>query len=571
MLKNKRVYLIIITFCILSFNCFCAVRGGQDLIPAGHWVYDSFRKLQLEQKNIAFTDFAPISIQEFKYYFNEIDYDKLSDSGKKEYDRIVEYLGEKNWSLDAGAFSIGIEPSLNPEFYFTSDCTKDKNDCIPWVYDYTKRKALLDIPIKAAINDSITLYMGLQAKQSRYALEKPSTFFNDVFSQENFDLALTHDTYLSAGYTWGNGVGINMRLAIMPQSYGQSLMPSAVLSEYLTDTTNFDFRIYAPFFTYDFNVTQFTRESYLYTHRAEVRLFGVAELSLIEGVFAYNTFDMRLMNPFAIFHGLGLFEMYEKELRINSLFAFKANFIPMENMRIYALYVQNEHQMQCELDKNPGADKVPEGFGIQTGVEYNVPLKTGYLHFGTEAYYAAPFLFIKDNPMLSFARVYSESLNNLDAKYYEWMGNPLGPDSIGLAFTAGYEEPGKWGVALNYNFAAKGENAGDYALRKSDWNYYTNKAEGSWVYDENADMRSVVGLSGVIEYNNIITVCAFWNPTRWLSFTVQPSYIFVNNYNHQDGYNRQGFQIALSSRIFLTKLYSNDLNSIDLLQRKNNK
>ena len=560
----KKCLTVIFISGVIALEIHAVPRGGQDLIPAGHWVYESFRKIELEAKNITFADFAPVSIQEFRNYLNEIDYDKLSSAGKKEYDRILEYLGEKNWSLNTGIFSIGVEPSLNPEFYFTSDITRNKNDIIPWVYDYTKRQPLLDLPLKLNLSDYVTLYMGLQAKQSRYALEEPVTFFNDVFSQERFDLALTHDTYFNAGYLWDNGVGINFRLAIMSQSYGQSLMPSAILSEYLTDTTNVNLRIYSPLCSYDFNVTQFTRESYLYTHRAEIRFFKMLEFSLIEGVFAYNTFDLRLMNPFAIFHGLGLFEMYEDEVKINSLFAVKANFIPVENMRIYALYVQNEHQMQCELDKNEGAEKIPEGFGIQTGVEYNVPLKKGYLHFGTEAYYASPFLFIKDSPMLSFARVYTESLNNLDTTYYEWMGNPNGPDTLSLAFRAGYEEPGRWALDFIYNFTAKGENAGYNKLRESKWNYYTNKNTGSWIYGGD-DMRSRIAPSGIVEYNNVITLRGSWCPSRWLTLTVQPSYIFVNNFNHIEGNDRQGFQFALSTKIALTKIPEKDLVPLDIL------
>ena len=40
-----------------------------------------------------------------------------------------------------------------------------------------------------------------------------------------------------------------------------------------------------------------------------------------------------------------------------------------------------------------------------------------------------------------------------------------------------------------------------------------------------------------------------------LTVTAQPSYIFINNFNHEAGNNRQGFQFALSTRIDLTKVF----------------
>lgn len=54
---------------------------------------------------------------------------------------------------------------------------------------------------------------------------------------------------------------------------------------------------------------------------------------------------------------------------------------------------------------------------------------------------------------------------------------------------------------------------------------------------------------------NAITIKGSVCPVYWLTVTAQPSYIFVNNFNHEAGNNRQGFQFALSTRIDLTKVF----------------
>lgn len=564
----KKVSLYINFLFFVSINLFAVPRQSQDLILTGHWVYDSLRRLELETKNLTFSDRAPLSIQEFQSYFSEIDYEKLSAPGKKEYEKIQSYLEEKNWSLNAGIFSIGIEPASNLEFYLSSDMNKSKADAIPWLYDYTKRQPLIDFPVKLCVGDFLSLYMGVQLKQSRLASEKPSTFFNEPFALKKVDAVITHDNYLSAGYQWDNGVGINFRFGINSQTFGESMMPSVVWSEYLTDTPNINLRIYSPIFGYNFNITQFTRESYLYTHSLEMRFWKLLEVSLIEGVFAYNTFDLRFANPIAVFHGLGLFKIYgDSDVRVNSLLSVKVNFVPINNMRIYFLWTQNEHQMISEF--NNGGTNTPEGFACQFGIEYNVPLSKGYLHFGTEGYYSSPFLYIKENPMMSFAKVYTESLIDHDTHYYQWMGNPLGPDSIAAQLSCGYEEPGVWALDLIYNFIAKGQLGGNKVLRNSGWNYYTNNVEAPSVWPYGGEnMRTLKTPTGTPEFINSITIRGSLKPVKWLTVTVQPSYIFINNYDNINNNNRQGFQLALSTKIELTKITSKDLKTPDILNFK---
>ena len=47
-------------------------RSAQELIPSGHWIYDSLMAISLEARILNFADSAPLSIQELTTYLNDI-------------------------------------------------------------------------------------------------------------------------------------------------------------------------------------------------------------------------------------------------------------------------------------------------------------------------------------------------------------------------------------------------------------------------------------------------------------------------------------------------------------------
>ena len=89
-----------------AFEIPSAVRGSQELLESGHWVYDSLAKISLEQGRIDFSDSSPLSISEIRSLLMEAEYDSLSDSGKKEFDRVLSYIRERNVAFNASIFSL---------------------------------------------------------------------------------------------------------------------------------------------------------------------------------------------------------------------------------------------------------------------------------------------------------------------------------------------------------------------------------------------------------------------------------------------------------------------------------
>ncbi|MCQ2611275.1 MAG: hypothetical protein MJ169_05945 [Treponema sp.] len=541
----KKICKLISVLSLLTTSVlFAAPRGEQDFIPAGHWVYSAMHQLELESGKITFADEEPMSIQEFKLYFNEIDYNKLSSAGQKQYERILEYFKEKNWSFDAGILSLGIEPEFNAEFYSKTD--KD----IAWVYDYTKKKPVFSLPVKVTLGDYATLVGDINFGQTRWAQEQWMNFSNyQLFGLEYIDSMVIHNSYLSAGYKWDEKCGVNLRIGLGPQKYGNSLMESSILSEYLTDTMYGQFKFYSPKFNYEFNITELTTKTMLYSHRIGFKFWDRFTLSLIEGILPYDRFEFRYLAPFSHFHGYGQF-MYDKEYQ--SYFGFKFDVVPCDFLRIYGLYSQNEIQIPTESDV-----KIPNGMGIQAGVQTNFPLNNGYFYANLEGYYATPYMFVRYHPNNAFARVYDE-INTRDfGAWYEWMGNQFGPDTAAGKLKVGFELPGKWAVEGSYTFAAMGNNAGYKLFRNADWKANTfeyNAAAWPYKKDQEDKIADDVSPTGTPQFVNVLAVKGQLEVLPYLTIVAQPAYTFIFNYDNVPGEFRQGFEFSVSARFKPIKL-----------------
>lgn len=548
MRKLKFVFISLIV--VLNLNCFARQRGGQDLIIPGHWVYRAMSELEVELGRTTFADQGPVSIEELKSYMEDIDYELLSPIGKKQYERIFDYFKEKNWSLNASAFSVGIEPTFDLEGYFKS------NGNIPWVYDYTKREPFLDFPIKLGLGDIFTVYMGVAAMQNYTIRERNDNYINECFRLESFDAMLTHQNYFSAGYNWDGKVGINFRFGAGTQSLGDTLMPSIIMSEYLTDAPYGNIKVYSNFFEYNANITQVNANTFYYTHRLEVRFFKKIQFTVVEGVLPYQAFDLRFLSPLAIYHAWGLFKEYD----CSSFLGFKLNITPCKYLKIYGLYAQNEHSMGSERS---GGNYCPEGLGFQTGVKSTIPTRFGYVNLNGEFYYTTPYFLIKQNPNVSFAKVFKD-LETGDV-FYQRIGNPLGSDTMAFAVSAGFENPGKWSVDLIYNFAACGEFSKNGIFKKSNWQVngsYDPMWNTSIYRTDPSDPEKFTGTyhdtpHGVVEYQNSIYIKGKYHLYDWLEFYCQPCYTFVFNAGNVQGNFQQGFEIALGCKFYLTKLVNN--------------
>ena len=439
-MKVKRLSSVFFVVFALSSAIFSVPRRGSDLVPSGHWLYDAFSSIEMDFGRWNFFDQTPLTVMELKGMLDEIPYEKLSEAGKAQFLRVQEYFSQFDLSLDAGVFSLGIEPKVNVEAYAKT------NSNLNWLYNYHERQRLAEIPVRVTLSDYLTVYMGLGVGQRRSFMSKNDNYVNHVFEEAAFDPNITHSTYLSAGYRWNNGVGVNLNFGMGRHNFGRASLGSVIQSDYLTDLPYGSLRVYSPIFTYAFNISQLNPKETMYAHEIDFRLFRKFTFGFLEGGAAYDVFDIKFLNPFGIFHAYELNNQYDWI----SYMGVKFNYVPCKNLRLYFLIGKTEHQMFTE--QTSGAGALPEGRGLQGGLDLQFPVKGGFLKFNMEGYYASPYLWIKQSPNWSLVSAKGDDKGS----EYEWIGSPVGPDSIAGKFSAGYEKPGKWSVDLNYIFAARG-------------------------------------------------------------------------------------------------------------------
>ena len=566
----KKFFLILIS--VFSFHLSLFARGAQELIPAGHWIYDSVLAISLDSGIVNFADSAPLSIQELKAYLSEIDYDSLSEASKAEYDRIFDYFDESNFSIGYDILSIGLEPSLNLAAFGKS------SPDIDWVYDRYSRKPLLDVPATIGVGDYATLSMDLYLAQNRGMSLHNYNFSNLPLAADQIDIEFPDTGYFSTGKMLTEKTGFGFQLGSGSRSIGNTLTGSMIWSEYLTGVAYAQMEFYNPFFKYTGSVSQFNVDKYMYAHEIDVRLFKKFQLTFMEGLLVYAPMELRFMNPWTIFHGFAAWRDYDSssddsESNTCDYFGIKFQFTPVRNLRFYGLFSMTQFQTPFETS-NFENDTTPNGLGLQGGADLFVPAASGRFRFSLEGSWADPYLYIKESPNWSMVRTYSENLGDY-AVFYEWIGSPFGPDTISGELKMGYEVPEKWAVDLIYLYMARGEFSGTSIFNPKVWGGSRRPDGGSelgdksrssysWPFpdtyegDENQSYRkhlqSLSSPSGTPEYVNRLSLRGTWKPASYLTFVAQPSYTVIFNRNHEQGNNVHGFEFAAALSVNFIKM-----------------
>lgn len=557
-MQSRNIAVSIVFFLVVS-GVFA--RGEQELVPSGSWVYDSLAAISIESGKANFSDNSPLTIQEMKLYLSEIDYGMLSQAGKKQYDRINKYFEEKGFSLDSSLLSLSFEPSINPEGYYKS------NDNIDWVYDRYERNAIVDIPMTLTVSDYASLKMDLSLGINKNTMLEDDTYVNIPLAANDFDINFPDTGYMSTGHRFTDDCGASFMIGSGQRSIGRTFTGSVIYSDNLTGANQAMLSVYSPNIRYAASVTQLGTYSsisyntvdgakyanngyvddsiassgcYLYMHQFDFRFFEKFTFSAVEGLLVFNPLELRYLNPFSIYHGLSAWRDYgSNESNTCDYLGLKFSYVPTRNLRLYGLFAMTQYQTPYETS-NYADDVTPNGLGGQMGLESYIPYGDGYFHIGLEGYYADPYLYIKEGKEWSMLRYYRENLGDTHHIFYEWVGSPFGPDTIAGELSVGYEILGTWSVDLIYLCMAQGENAGLNAFTKS-----------SWVYPTTTEEAAASTPSGIAQYTNRISIKAQIQPSDMLSFTAQPSYVFLKNTDHVEGEKSHGFEFAFAMKINL--------------------
>ena len=570
MKKNVRFLVRGVTgFFLLFFSAsvlHAAPRGKQELVESGHWIYDAVTAISLEAGVRNFADTAPLTISELLMYLDEIDYDTLSKAGKRQWNRIHDYCTEETLTRSSDLFALSFDPSVNIEGYYKTESKID------WVYDRYSRNHLIELPVVMSIADYLTLGTEFHLGDNKGSMLHDDHYANIPTSGGEVDVNFPDYGYLSTGYKFTDSCGFTFQLGMGEQSIGRTQTGSIILSDYMTGASYGKYALYTPDFKYTYNALQLGVDKYMYYHLIDVRLFKKLTVSIMEATLTNAGFELRYANPLTVFHGMAPWRDYGDSDAHNAEFmGLKLDFALSRYLRLYGMFAMNQYQVPYERS-NFSDDCTPNSLGGQLGLESYIPAGEGYVHFGLEGYYAQPTLYIKESPDWSFFRTYTDNIGD-NAVFYEWTGNPFGPDTVAGELSIGYEKPSDWSLDLVYLFLCQGENADKnifYDKKSKTWYSSTDgdnakiaKTSGggtlpdSWPYPTSANGISqyLETPTGTPRYTNRVSLRGKWQANRWLSFTFQPAYVIIFNYEHKTDNVKQGLECALAVTCRFSKIH----------------
>ncbi len=566
----KKIYTVVLLF---NFMLVCTfARGAQELVNAGHWVYDSVEHLSMEAGVVNFADSEPMTIEELKLYLSEIDVSKLSEASKSEYEKIQAYFDyEPAIKLTSDIFKFGIEPSLN-----FSGFSKTNND-IDWVYDRYERSQVIEAPVSFTLADFITMRMDLCLGMNNNTAIQNDIYSNVPVTEDALDINFPDTGYFSIGRKITKKTGVSFQLGRGMRNIGRSLNGSMIWSDHLTGVSYGQLNIYSPDIRYSGFVSQFNVDRYMYVHQFDFRLFKKFTFTALEGIFVNAPMELRFLNPLTIFHGMAPWRDYENteydsESHTSAYLGLKFQFIPIENLKFYGMFAMTQYQTPFENSNYPD-NVTPNGMGGQLGGKYNHAFGKGRLTFALEGSYAQPYLYIKESPNWSLVRTYVENMGDKKYPFYEWIGSPSGPDTVSCELDVGYEIPQKWAVNLIYLFMARGEMSENNVFTSMtssgsyDWgglNTGTDYPEG-WCYPERDDgrynsvfpdktpkqLQRLIAPTGIPEFVNRISLRGTYCFSPKIECVLQPSVVFIYNNNHEEGNFDAGVEIAAACSVKL--------------------
>ena len=595
---------------IFSLNAFAKNFSSQQLIQSGHWVYDALSVLNSEQKLTSFAVNAPMTCAELKLYFSYIDYNLLSDGSKKIYDKVSDFLKIEKpfFSFKGGFASVNLES--NPTFFYKSNpdldwsfltdytgkiqgspksfnkenfyaVTKDYSGEEGVILDFAKTYApssnYFQVGTKPFISADVNLGWGevihLNAvpsfSKNFWGMNDPYNFVNMPYEPDQIEFFQPFLAYASLGYVFDSW-GFNVNCSRQGFQVGKTLTGSVIYNSTFQTDFFLQFNLYNRYLKYNMDVVQVSKNRYMYLHSLDIiPYFKWLKVGILEGTFVNDSFEMRFLNPLMFMHSHGAWSdnltkqesHWLSEANICQYMGIQAEIVPCKNMRLYALYAQNELQSEAEKSSLHGKC-LPDSFGIQLGIEYSKTDKSGgYWFSALEGIYTSPFLYIKQGSLWSLYSSRFDMQKNGSVPICSWIGSPFGPDAIGAKAVLRYERPCKWNLEAGYLFVAHGTNS--FGLFSSkvlidgvEYSaYYPSvlRSMGLISDKEAIDMARTLNLTGIIQYTNQIELNGKYFLNEHVSFNSKIVYSFVFNNKNQEGVFAHGIELSVGSELKLFK------------------
>ena len=513
-------------------------------------------------------DTVPLTVGELKIHFREIEYEKLSDSGKYVYNQVQDFLTKednllKKFNINTDPFKLSANLRINTELMFKS------NPDINWTYNYYFKDNPLTLPLMFGFSNYFTIHVDpFIGKNYESALKSTNwtnipTDFNEVeFSFPEFAVTST-GLYFDK---WG----VDLKVGRKGLTVGRTATGSIIYNNTFDTDCYFTLNLFTNVAKYNMHVIQVQSGKYLYLHQISARLFKFFELQFLEGSLINAPFELRYLNPLMIMHSYAswldygfhddneIIKNWYDESNFCAYFSILLNVNIIKNTRLYFMFAQNEYQQPNEHPYNP------DSLGLQGGAEVLIPaFDNGYFTANTEIVYTSPFFYIKQAPQWSLYRTKMDNQTKTWTPINSWIGTPFGPDCFAVQASFGYKKTNKWEANIGYIMSIHGENSFNIFDETPDSNgiyhyypythYYESIVlQNQGRLDEAEQKRQEaynyarnMWMSGIPEYKNQLYLSGTYKIFNNLAINGKFVYTFVFNNKHYLDRFEKGVELSL--------------------------
>lgn len=400
---------------------------------------------------------SPTTGEEILNALGRIDEARLTENEKAMLERLREKL---DWTpmLNTEYFGADANVILAPEFYVHTSNDVDRS--MDYLFPKKDRLNLLDFSFKMNFADVGYGFVNYLALSPMHLNQYDKTWGTNVDALKD-GLEMVHEGVLDAGILFGNK-WMNFSVASTGQSLGYGKNGNLGISDNFMRQQYMRFHTFSRYFDYTLNITRYNslvenqssaegfqnfngKQQIFPVHRFEVKLFDKLQLVFQEQTMMYidNAFDIRLLNPFIVFHG---FNNYGDGINVsngdqaNNSIILELGYTVIPHLRINGQFIIDQITLPGEIRGED--DTRPNAFGALLNVESSWILEKYFLNAWLETSYMSPYVYLNNK--------LDESGQNYNFDYivgYDiWGGNDdinytgykYGPDSIVLSIGADF-------------------------------------------------------------------------------------------------------------------------------------
>lgn len=514
---------------------------------------------------------APYSVSEFKLMLNQIDYDRLSDSSKKNFTELSKELNSYSKEVKNDVL-VNFKPTINLETY-THLNTKDFIERDTWIRGWSEQKPLFDLDIDFKIENFAYSFVSFSigtAKHFSGDLEFGGIKFSTNIPmlkpalKSDFNANTSDRAFVSFGgnnwsvqfgrdqLSWGAGTSGNLLLSdnLKYQNmarftfFGNSIKYT-YLASFFPHQINYsmiknDNGVLEPQYP---NLGQWTKLkgfSMFSAHRIEGRLFNRLGWALSEAIMFADengNVDVSAFNPMLSYHSL----FYKKNS--NSIISLDLDVTLGRSFNLYTQIVIDD--LVIPVVESKTSTWSPNSIGAIVGLKYFRSMKNYNNIINFEFAYTSPYLYLRNDgsSLDSKIALYEDgngiqngyginfvvALREFDARgiFYDkqFLGYKYGGDALVFNMNNRMFSGNKWNFEINYFLMCHGTFDIDTLWRFVD----ANSDITSPISTQNPDKseKTSISVTNVVGFNFSI------RPIRNINMFAQLDFVGILNYKNK--------------------------------------